>query len=67
MRNIGKFVDISLHFIYTKYYIGKTTVEDYLFTFINKFKYNVYAFVPCIFIKITRNSANNNTSYKSMV
>lgn len=65
MRNIGKFVDISLHFIYTKYYIGKTTVEDYLFAFINNTMYLLY--VPCIFIKITRNSANNNTSYKSMV
>lgn len=40
MRNIGKFVDISLNFIYTKYYIGKTTVEDYSFAFINNL-YNV--------------------------
>lgn len=42
MRNFGTFVDISLHLlIYTKYYIGKTTVEDYLFAFINNL-YNVY-------------------------
>lgn len=31
----------EMHFIYTKYYIGKTTVEDYLFAFINNL-YNVY-------------------------